>query len=641
MMNKNALLMVAIIIVLLLNLQGAGAFCAQSDIYQRGLQEKQHGQWRDALRIWASAADSAAEEHSPDPRIGFAFIELATENEADSLYQQANDLYFWGLGAGESKTVRQALAEEVVRMAPLLRKRKRERWEKLLHENLPLLSREMKAFWIKKDVIPTTRINERLLEHWRRIAFARKNFTLREEPPYGTDVRGLVLVKFGSPDKTVKRKLGLDQQAIIRWLDDFLLRQEVQRYNNTPDVEVWLYGNPDHREPTIFMFGKKAGAGRYGLQHGVEAFIPERAFSRRNTKTTAGLLPGTMLQLMYYLELVDVDDFFLDRYRSLEARWGNARAAGQLNPNNDVLLGLLNHFKSQDKRKIEFENLETDRTNVLEGLERLFLNVKWFRYLDVRGAPRIALFAVSGNRPIEAAHAPQFFRTAVKTKFKNRHVFIEFDANWQRQNETVVYPAVHNSTTSVLKDAHDSMRHYVVAAEKVILDVRKQALLQADLPDTAKVIGINSAVLESLSCLHHDSTTFDVSDLLVGVDIRPDVAETFDYPFPVMVLDPLRNSQPMRVYFEAYHLQAGKRSERILELSWRLYELQSDRGDKKKSRRQKKFKVESPRPTLKKTISLDLTGLKEGQYELEIIFKDKAANRKISRNTTFYLAESL
>lgn len=53
------------------------------------------------------------------------------------------------------------------------------------------------AFWLMNDPTPTTPVNERRLEHYRRVHYALQNFGLGQKP---FDKRGEVYVRFGHPD---------------------------------------------------------------------------------------------------------------------------------------------------------------------------------------------------------------------------------------------------------------------------------------------------------------------------------------------------------------------------------------------------------------------------------------------------------
>jgi GWxTD domain-containing protein len=56
--------------------------------------------------------------------------------------------------------------------------------------------------WARRDPTPTTPENERKLEHYRRIAFAREHFTIEKEP--GWDRRGELLIRYGVPDRRIE-----------------------------------------------------------------------------------------------------------------------------------------------------------------------------------------------------------------------------------------------------------------------------------------------------------------------------------------------------------------------------------------------------------------------------------------------------
>ena len=64
------------------------------------------------------------------------------------------------------------------------------------------LSRLRKVFWLEADPTPTTPVNERRVEHYRRVYFARSNFAegLEEWHGRGWDRRGDVYIRLGHPD---------------------------------------------------------------------------------------------------------------------------------------------------------------------------------------------------------------------------------------------------------------------------------------------------------------------------------------------------------------------------------------------------------------------------------------------------------
>ncbi len=64
------------------------------------------------------------------------------------------------------------------------------------------LTRLREVFWLEQDPTPTTQVNERRVEHYRRVHFARSNFVegLEEWHGRGWDRRGDVYIRLGHPD---------------------------------------------------------------------------------------------------------------------------------------------------------------------------------------------------------------------------------------------------------------------------------------------------------------------------------------------------------------------------------------------------------------------------------------------------------
>ncbi len=597
----------------------------QPDFYDQGIAERDSGDWQLALDIWLSGYDSLKQVKQPDIRLGVAFIELATQKKAENYYEKASEVYFWSLSKNSVGKHKHALQKEIARIKPLLNKEQHSEWLKLLKSNDSSLSKKIKAFWIIKDPVPTTEKNERLIEHWQRIAHAGENFKNEQTNVYGTDDRGLVYIKYGEPDQKLGGKLGTDQMEIMRWFpNDFLLRQEIQRFNNNPVVEIWVYFGFQKDASTVFIFGKKTGFGKYGLRAGLEEFIPNRAFRRGSTRTTQNVLPGAFLQLMYYGELIAADRFFEERFRELEALWGNSRAAGDLSPNRDVLMGLLGHYRSLDQDNIKFKYLPLDRTETFEGVEPLDLNYKTFRHLDDKNQTNLLIIAASTNKNIDEDLRPVFFKPTQKTKYKFRHVLLNYDENLTLQDKVVDYPASKNRNTSVF----DSLKikpgdRYRLAAEKIILDVRKARLEMTDISDTAKVIGMSSVFLEEVVPLSLNLSELEVSDLIVGVQTPDILDQSKQYPFPVIPKDPVKKTVPLNIYIELYNVSDKKSSLRV---DCELRSINDDKVGKKKF--SESFEVDGSGEKLKRVFSLDISKLDSGDYELTVKITGKNLKKK-------------
>ncbi len=615
------------------------AYSVELGIYERGQLERENGNWEQALNIWVTALDSLPETTLADPRIGIAYIELATARQAEQFYEKASALYVWGLSRPDLTRFKQVVSGEMERLAPIVDKRQFQAWRKLLGAGDQKLSSEIKAFWAQRDPVPTSEVNERLIEHWERIALGRKLFAEAKNTVYSTDDRGLVFVKYGSPDERYAGKLGIDQFEMMRWFDDFLLRQEIQRFNQTPEYEVWRYLNLDGSESSVFLFGMKFGIGKYGLRDGIEQFIPDRAFRRSSTHMTRGVLPGAVLQLVYYYELQRADQFYLERFREIEAQWVSARAAGRLAPDKESVLGALNHYRSVDRDRANFKYLPLDRATTFDELDELYLNYKAFRYLDKEKQPRLNLVVVSGNKTTDPNFATPFFKPATKTKLKHRHVLLSYDDEWNRGGREIEYPDVLNYNTSVFNFSHNSSgSRFSLTAEKVLLDVRKSELEVADLPDTAKVLGVQSSFLTEIMPLAADSQMFEVSDLIVGRGAPEELTHWLAYPFPVITSDPVK-SDSVQIYFQLYNMKMKHGGTAAVQMEFEIKAVKR-RGkiDKKKESLKAIFDFVFHTRDAEKAISLDISKLKPGNYELTVQVQDRSSRQKKARKNAFRIA---
>lgn len=614
----------------------------QLDLYDQGVVQRDSGNWHEALNIWLTARDSMLAQGVSDPRIGIDFIKLVTEQHATEYYEKASMMYFWGFSQTLSSEFKEDIEKEVERLSPLLQKERYADWLKLLRENDASINKLIKSFWMHKDPIPTTEENERLLEHWERIATARRKFKEDSSSVYGTDDRGPIYVKYGKPDAIYQGKLGTDQIEIMRWiLHEFLIRQEIQRYNTTPAYEIWIYSDLKSEQSTIFLFGKRGGFGKYGLRLGIEDFIPERAFRRSSVKNTGGILPGFMLQIMFYRELIGLDSFYLDRYRELEAIWANARASGRFSPNHDVLHGLLSHYRSLDRANANLKYIPLDKSNALERFTPLTLRYKKFRYLDKEHESRVCVFATSRTQSqLEDINAI-FFKRERKSRYKIRHILIEYDNEWNEIQRLVDYPAMNeiNTSTFIISQTKKNAK-YMLVAEEIKLGERKAKIGETDIPDTVKVIGIGSLLLGDITPLSDDSTKLEVSDLIVGLKTPVYVDTSLSYPFAVIPKDPVRKSQMLQIYLELYHLSLSADNKALFTIDCEIQRLKNKgkiaRGTEQLSQ---SFQFEAPERNIGKELELDISQLVPGEYELTVNVTDKIASKKKLRKASFTVTQ--
>lgn len=72
------------------------------------------------------------------------------------------------------------------------------------------------AFWQKKDPTPATKVNEAMLEYYRRIEFANRNFEAYKRPGWQTDM-GMVYTSLGPPDYIDRHPFAIDSKPYEVW----------------------------------------------------------------------------------------------------------------------------------------------------------------------------------------------------------------------------------------------------------------------------------------------------------------------------------------------------------------------------------------------------------------------------------------
>ncbi|OQX84830.1 MAG: hypothetical protein B6D63_03665 [Candidatus Latescibacteria bacterium 4484_7] len=147
-------------------------------------------------------------------------------------------------------------------------KREREEW--------------IERFWAENDPTPTTPINERKMEHEKRVRLARRLFGMKKPP--GWDKRGETLIRFGLPTARVRT-----------WAD-------ISFYGMKPPGEIWYYKKLN----MIIPFQNFNLKGEY-----IYAITPYGRSSRRELdrlQNVTDLLKNGVLQEVYPTEYMNFDE---------------------------------------------------------------------------------------------------------------------------------------------------------------------------------------------------------------------------------------------------------------------------------------------------------------------------------------------
>lgn len=356
---------------------------------ERGREAEAAGEYEQTLKIWSEAQSKL---RIPSLELGVEYIRLACEQQLREYYPMAIAMYNWGLSDQEMNGPNiNALEVEIARLEPLADPDEFKQWNQLLDDRNPVLLDELRGFWQSMNPVPGRSYNPRLLEHWERIAYARKHFIRAVEPPYGTDARGRYYVKYGEPDRKEEGIFSLNESDVRRAIRDAETSSRAiidilyNRAHAPHHYEYWIYDSPneDMMFNLVLLFGERS-AGGFDRLYTLEDFFPNSLFA--SNRENFGLAARTVLEV-YYRQLANRDPYFMSMYHEVLSRKSS---------------GLSPSLASQ---MVRFQNRVTTRLNLRPAPEQISteekavpsipLKVYQYRLIDEDGNPFLLSFLES------------------------------------------------------------------------------------------------------------------------------------------------------------------------------------------------------------------------------------------------------
>ncbi len=373
---------------------------AEADLFLHGEWLWDDGQYEEVLDFWELAYDSLNRAGESDPRIGFRYIERVVGARDTIRYKKASDMHVWALRSGFEDRFIDTIEWEMKRTLPLLDRDTKRQWQKLFGEQDRQLLQEMWIFWERKNAIPSTSINERLIEHWERIHYAREHFTKNKYTVYDTDERALIYVRLGPPDHHQTGIITSNSGAIRNRLYD-LLERDIIRGSQMPSLqmniiqnfspreyEYWRYDQLSDDGPVFYLFGRPGGSGRFQMLQSLEDFIPAggyRSVVVGQRGHQSALRAGYFLQFMLYNEMSTVDHYFGSRLMEYEQNWYRALSRNRING------GWLGDMIAPDRAKTDMRGIHDRAPVTVSRFERDVVQYPIFyrdyRFLDEEKGP--------------------------------------------------------------------------------------------------------------------------------------------------------------------------------------------------------------------------------------------------------------
>lgn len=519
----------------------------EEDAYAKGLALVESGDVEGALSLWAAARERSAAGGAGDPRIGRAFVEAVAKHELTDYEEIATDIFYWGF-SGEPGPPGTSASEEIRaegrRTFALGDSLVAGHWAEVGREDPASLATAIKRFWIERDPTPSTPVNERLIEHWRRIAHARRSFVYNRGSPYGTDDRGTFFVKYGAPDDITGGHASVDAGEETLYRIGAFLRL---RYDVSPQFEIWRYDGIRLGEHTYFLFGNVDGTGPFEHVDGLHRILPRNAWRRTGWRR---IRIGDMLQLAYYADLARAGGPFARRYEELDRIW---LASGR-GPASGALDAATSRFSADDKR--EARRPRPPARSEYDDSPRSVLSAQAARMLD--GAdPRLLALAVTSPRWTMGAE-PAAGEELDLAAYTVRATALVRDGKLDEMLRADMIGANDEGDLFELVLRHvRSMRHLSVVAEHAAADARA---------DSAPSVLPGHRHFEIGEPLSRRAREVEVSDLLVGLP-PPEGYDAGDWEWPFLPGTRFWRQDALRVYFEVYHpVSAPADTRRNLEL---------------------------------------------------------------------------
>ncbi len=623
--------------------------------YELGKERYDSGDWQEALRIWMTAITDS-NYVDPDPRLGISFIELITEKELKSMYKSASLLYLWGMTTTDLKSFSSEMEVEIERIKPLLSEDRYREWRNKLRAEDPSIYTDIRAFWLSIDPTPMQQPNERLLEHWERISFARKNYTKNFSTAYATDDRGLIYVRYGKPDRKhggflmpedteVRSKLvelnSMTPEIRQQGLETIFAQQQqsaMRAMFQPSEYEVWIYNLIDRKGTGTFIFGTPGDGGRYGLRRSMDEFIPRNAF--RTPIQSPGndnynqMVAGNLIELGIYRDLAAVDPYFANTFIDLERTWSqytsgavSAESYKNISMNTNAANRLRDNQSLLSQTRSDFEKMYVPLDNAI-NIYRVLNNNEPAYIIVNRTDPSLAT----------SVDARQMSNAETSRSYALRDALAIFDENWKvisyiEENPTLRLESntmtVHaDNSTFLVPNSISTVKNIRFSSELYRLGT--QQMFRSD--ENAVIIGASNIELSLPEPLKLD--VFEVSDIMLVDPIIESPGTRSQYK--ILPGNSIRPRGSLGMYFEVYNVPENLEGFRDYTVQYTITEPSRIRRNGKQ-RVQISANFRSDGLTGSEMLEIDTSKLKAGSYICRLDF-EISNGEKIVREFDFTVA---
>ncbi|MGK7369188.1 MAG: GWxTD domain-containing protein, partial [Candidatus Halalkalibacterium sp. M3_1C_030] len=443
--------------------------------------------------------------------------------------------------------------------------------------------KELTNFWNSLDPTPLTEYNERLIEHWQRIIYARNHFMKANSEEL--DDRADVYIKYGKPYYTKDGQLTYAPSFVTRILKEGIqtpsfasadqlaitstqrmnLENRIRQYHEYPRYEVWIYRDLNKEvQNTVFMFGTRSGTSSFRRIQSVDDFIPSGAyrsylqnnysfsgqsfggaigsgdsdeaersrqsvqFSNQNASQSSQttLTPAVVLQLMYYQQFAALDAYFGNAFDQMMDRFINIS-----NSMGTSFKGLAREFDTMHGTKLVAiqSRAPNEKTTLFENLMEMPAKYYTYQFLNEQGEPYSKVFTQISLD--EAGYYDMLKKTnSLQTQTAGRYRLIGGYEIRNESGEALKSVTQQNPVLSLLTIENVYNIPYFEQSEEILLshelhssDSLGIGKVSTGSPFPASLKGINNTEVELGEPLETEG--LQLSDLIVGYSYQDQEGE--------------------------------------------------------------------------------------------------------------------
>ncbi len=572
--------MIYIFLILLPSILGNDQLHLEKQILEDGKFFELEGNYEAALQVWETAIEKL---EYPSIEIALNYIRLSADQELRSYYETASEMYQQALSADSIMAKDVPVWEfELSMLEPILSKELHAELKEYLDQKNPAFFEYLGGFWKQIDPTPFTDYNERLIEHWQRISFARTNYDRNENTIYGTDDRGLEYVKYGPP---LKKRTGVLRASmsdiertcnILSACNADVMRSVIFGVDPIPYYEVWVYErfNKKMQDNLIIMFGESP----FGMRklNAIDDLIPNQLFSSSKRfdhptvqgELSAGIItPGMVFQYIYYSKLASLDMYFGRFYSEMNMHWdaSSPTAAQRVGPYLGPVLNQNADMAIRVTRNAAPEQASSETRKVRD----IPITIHPYRFLDANNRPYFATFLesephrafvedLSANDEIMMPDGTLFIEALSEYKLMHGIQILDEKGNVRTQSQI--------ESELVVTGTEESAPSYSVFTVPYIPN-ENQIFYQAELHNsnsktkpksetafTSSLRGLGKIDYELPKPLEYNEEGLILADIIFGYDLDYDSKLDTLVPFVVSHDRTILKGKALALHFQLYNL---------------------------------------------------------------------------------------